>query len=214
MTRQEYRTIIRHRFSDEENSALGDAEINSLINQAVRKLCVKIEGQMATSTLTAAADGFCTLPAGVIRLRRVEYNGSRMGRTDFQSLLDRTGADSEWCDVGSYYYMHGTKQIGTFEPVAVGASIVIYYETYPTNLSLDSADDTVEVDAPVEWEQAIIDFCVWKAIPIVRSKVPQRTDLRDYANAMQTFLLSAKEAGGNVDRQTSDWGQVPRIRDF
>ena len=89
MTRLEMMTIIRERLPEQLNMRVGDAQLRSLVNQAMRGMTIYTrQGEETSDDLTVGSDGTVTLPTALIRLTRVEYNGNQVKKTSMGAITN------------------------------------------------------------------------------------------------------------------------------
>jgi hypothetical protein len=71
-----------------ENNIGHNAELNSLINQGMVDLSKELGGEVTSATITTDADGFGDLPADILEIYRMEYEGARMSRITYEEFAE------------------------------------------------------------------------------------------------------------------------------
>ena len=205
MRRDEMRAINRRSLTKEQNVMVGNAEINSLINQSAKEFVRDLGGEEYTSDITTNSDGIATLPSGVVRLDRVVYDGTQLGK---MYLADIT-ADLDDVVTTKRYYPYGRTKIGTHVALNAGTLTVFYegYDSLPSITSKLEADEG-ELPTPDDWDQGMIDWIAWRLLMRWEGQdafLRARAHKADY----EDFFARAKanaDRSGDVDTTTSTRG--------
>lgn len=65
------------------------------------------------------------------------------------------------CDAGTYFYLRGRSTLVTWEPMTSGELSLEYDATF-TTLAVGGVDADDDVDIPEDFEEMIIEYCLWK----------------------------------------------------
>ena len=75
-TLAELRTRIQRGFGDENQAVIVTAEIDDLINEAIREISKMLEMNSTTTTITTTdADGRIAVPSDFMKVKEIRYNG-------------------------------------------------------------------------------------------------------------------------------------------
>ena len=198
MNRAEIRAIVRRLLTPEESAEISDIEVNAIINHGIVDMSRKIGGLYTTASLNMAtnADGTVSLPDGLLQIKEIRYSGERMGRIDVDRIQDLDDTDdATGCDTGSYYYMRGRAEIGTWKPVTSG-TLTIYYEGAYTTTGIADADANLSI--PVDWEEAIVQYVNWK----VFERLPEKMLRTQYHE--RNYLAAIKDARRIEERHSGN----------
>lgn len=164
------RTAVRYSLNEITPALWVDAELNILINNAVRDIARRAEVIQSFNTSISAVAGTAkyNLPADVIRVHRVEFVPT--GQTQTYNLQASTyvemdqnwGVNQSWSGAyPGYYVIFGTPgfttgstklQMQVWPVPSQTGTFNLYYYRVPTTLAADS--DIAEI--PEGWQDAVV----------------------------------------------------------
>jgi hypothetical protein len=115
-----------------------------------------------------------------------------------------SGINCSDTESGEFWYWYGKRKIGTFQPLSEGSTLTLFFEKAPDLLAIsgssaDTADD-VELEVWPEWEEAMMEWIVSKAL------LRPGGDAKMAVLADRNYLRARKEAASNIDRDVTALG--------
>lgn len=151
-------TAARRKYNSTNSSFYADAEIWDLIYQAELEIAMEtkiLEGRTVISGGSVDGTQAYAFPTGCLELKRVEYNGQKLKRIDFQQDDALTLANSNTTAEGDplYYYVWDSYIYLRPIPDTSSVQIRVYYYKEPTIIT--ASGQTLEV--PSVCHMAIVD---------------------------------------------------------
>lgn len=156
----ELRTRIQRGFGDENQVVITNAEIDDLVNEAVREISKMIGLNSTTTSITTTdANGRITVPADFLQVKEIRYNGLIL------PMIPRTVINARYTEVqqgepaGWYLYNYNTIQLWPIKVSGTGLDISFSYVSLPATLVLTSDIPAL----PTYLHDAIVDYVVYQA---------------------------------------------------
>lgn len=156
----ELRTRIQRGFGDENQVVITNAEIDDLVNEAVREISKMIGLNSTTTSITTTdANGRITVPADFLQVKEIRYNGLIL------PMIPRTVINARYTEVqqgepaGWYLYNYNTIQLWPIKVSGIGLDISFSYVSLPATLVLTSDIPAL----PTYLHDAIVDYVVYQA---------------------------------------------------
>lgn len=201
-------TRVYRQFGDEEAAQVTDDDIVRYINDAQREISVQHDlMQTKKAAATVANQSAYNLPADILRLRRVAYQGVALQPISQEQADESIPAHDQSVSQGfptgtPLYYWVYAGQINLYPaPNTDGSTdLTIYYTaTIPDLVGLDLvlnrpvADPANVITLPPEYHNSIVDYCMKQAFELD-------------ANT-QLLALKGQEFQGGLDRikGAQDW---------
>lgn len=156
----ELRTRIQRGFGDENQVVITNAEIDDLVNEAVREISKMIGLNSTTTNITTTdANGRIAVPADFLQVKEIRYNGLIL------PMIPRTVINARYTEVqqgepaGWYLYNYNTIQLWPIKVSGTGLDISFSYVSLPATLVLTSDIPAL----PTYLHDAIVDYVVYQA---------------------------------------------------
>jgi len=167
LTVQEIFTRVHRTFGDEAQAQLTQADIIRWINDAQREIAVNNNAlQVKTTANSVAQQQSYSLPAGILRLHSVRYNGIAMESRTLEQMdellgtMDQTVAQGYPTGTPQYYYVWaGQINLYPAPDTAIANGLTIYYTREPAVVA--NLSDTPEL--PDQYHNRIVEYCLARA---------------------------------------------------
>lgn len=208
LTGSQVATRVKRQFGDEAGAQITDAIILDWINDAQNEIVAKNselyqQKSTANTTVGTAAYGLPALATDIIRFKRVFYRGQIVDPISIEqaeeiypekdTLPRPTGAPR-------HYWIYA--ETLTFEPApdATGALLTIYWQKYPTALTV--IGDAVTL--PQRYHLKVVDYCIAKAAEL-------DDDDERHATKMAMFEAGISEMNADSWKPNDDVYPFPTV---
>lgn len=198
MNGTEIATRVKRTFGDESGAQIQDADILRWINDAQREIAwnndlLQIK---ATAAVVANQAGY-SMPADILRLRSVKYQGVPLSGTSMQEADDLLSnyATPTQVPVGvpqTFWVYAQTITLYPTPSTAGATDLTLFYTRSPTELT--ALSQTPEI--PTQYHNRIVEYCVAQAY-----------ELDDNLNASQAKLAQFKSG---IESSRGDLDFVPQ----
>jgi hypothetical protein len=157
MTPAQIETAARRKYNSASSSFYATAEIYDLIYQAELEIAREtkmLEGVTTTSTIAGTQS--YSYPSGVLEIKRVEYNGTKLMPIDFRQDDALTLMNSNSTTQGTPIYYYDWANTIYLRPIPQTSSVKIRIHYYKEPLIVSSATQTLEV--PALFHMCIVDY--------------------------------------------------------
>jgi hypothetical protein len=151
-------TAARRKYNSASSAFYADAEIWDLIYQAeleIAETTKGLEGRTVISGGSIAGTQSYAFPAGVLELKRVEYNGTKLQPVDFRQDDALTLADSNATAQGQPIYYYVWDNTIYFRPIPDTSSVQIRLYYYKEPIIITSGAQSLDV--PTITHMSIVD---------------------------------------------------------
>lgn len=161
MNLSDIKNRVKRQFGDESSAQITDADIirwanDAMIDIALKNNCLETK---ATANLVASQQEY-DLPADILRLQSVRYNGNRLKVMSMQELDELVGDSSTGAGDPVAYTLYANKIMLYPTPdSSVADGLSIYYNKTPTQL----ANDADIPELPTGYHPRIVEFCLTMA---------------------------------------------------
>jgi hypothetical protein len=154
-------TAARRKYNSSTSSFFADAEIWDLIYQAELEIATVtkcLEGRTVISGGSVAGTQSYAFPTGVLELKRVEYDGTKLQMIDFRQDDALTLADANATAQGQPIYYYVWDNTIYFRPIPDTSSEQIRLYYYKEPIIITSSSQALEV--PALFHMSIVDRVV------------------------------------------------------
>ena len=150
MTPAQIVTAARRKYNSASSTFFADAEIYDLIYQAELEIATVtkcLEGRTVISGGSVAGTQSYAFPSGVLELKRVEYDGTKLTPIDFRQDDALTLADANATAQGTPIYYYVWDSTIYFRPIPATSSEQIRLYYYKEPVAVTTASQTLEIPA-------------------------------------------------------------------
>lgn len=162
---------VKRQFGDEDGSQVTDADIVRWINDAQREISVQHDlMQKKATAATVANQNSYSLPADILRLRSVKFQGITLEGISLEQADELLPANAQSVAQGyptgtpcSFWVFAG--QINLYPaPASTSASdLTIYYTATIVDLAALTGDAPNIITLPPEYHNSILEYCLKQA---------------------------------------------------
>lgn len=184
LTVQQIITRVRRQFGDEDSAQIADATFIDYINDAMRDIVLANNLLQVKATVpTVAGTSAYNLPADLLRLHHVSWNGQPLREENIQVVQDNVDQMDNTANfpVGSpetYWIYAG--QLNLYPSPGSVANITIYYNRNPT--AVVAVGDTPEL--PARYDNRIIEYCLGKAGELDENPTLYTTKMQEFERGL------------------------------
>ena len=179
--RKKIRDIIRE---PDETGFYNNDEINDWINEGQREIARKTQSLTETAYInTEKGQTEYTLPDDFLNEMFIKFNGEKL----YETSKERAIEEGEKLEGYHYYYIWDNSLFLTFEPGI--SEMYIGYFRVPT----DMTEDLDTPDIPTKFQDALVDYGVYKAKMVDRMFNEAEVFKRDFNDKLRDIMSYSKK---------------------
>lgn len=196
LTVGEIATRVKRQFGDEAGSQLTDADIVRWINDAMRDIALHNNLlQVKASAAIVAGQNEYTLPADILTLRAVKYNGRSLQPltlAEADNFIDDHENDPAG-EVTHYWLFANTLHLYRVPQTSGATLLKLYYTKQPTAVAVSG--DIPEI--PQQYHNQIVTYCLAQAYEM-------DADMESHRAKMQMFEDGVSRIKDNAEWENRD----------
>lgn len=164
---------VRNQFGDANGAQVTDAMVINWINDGMREIVVQNDLLQVTGSSNSVANQVeYSLPAGILRMRRVAYSGQTLRPITLEeadelipshaSVVGGVAGTNYPTGTPTHYWIWSGKISFFPAPDTANVALTLYYTRYPT--AVEATGDTPEL--PAEYDNRIVEYCLAQAFEL------------------------------------------------